>query len=500
MRKVAVGLLVAAMFGAGVWLAASWPTKSSAAPSRPPAGAEAVSEALRLAARGDGVGGPDAAPTRAQLEAGTDARRRGSLLVRVTLAPDGSALSRVAVRAHPLDGRAEELTRRVVVTDASGLALFDALEAGHWHVKLDRWPEVDVEVVADARREVTLTVPPGSTALVRVRNADGVVFAGASVTLWGANGQLDIPSRDDGEVIGQTDRQGELLVRGLPNLMGHGSWLAAQHPTFGTSVARMVRAPADATDVEVRVIELHLDPGGAFLDLRVTSETGVALAGAEAMLQPVDRPSSHDDGTGRVLSHLQRSARTEARGLAQLGPLTRGDYRLIVRARGFATVWQTMTADGRPRLSRDVVLAPEARVHGRVLGSDGTPVAGITVHVVNDSGGASTDSDRDGNFALSGLAAGPAHWLTVHPSIARVEGNCTLVRGESTALAITLAPTAPIAGRVVDEVGRGLAGWRLSATAAAGGAHDAATDADGVPRRHLGSPRDRRAVPLGRDG
>lgn len=480
MRRVAVGLLVAAMFALGWWLALGSPTRSDVAPVRPAVASDLeAGGGAAIEPRAEKLDN-DSTPARAAVAPVTEARGRGGLDVRVTLAQDGATLPHVAVRIDALDGRSAEVTRRVAVTDDAGLASFDALDAGPWHVRLDRWPEAEVEVVADTRRELTLTVPAGAAALVRVRNADGVVVAGASVTLWGANGQLDIPSRDDGEVIGRTDSQGELLLRGLPNLAGHGCWLAAQHPGFGSSAARMVRAPTDANDTAVRTIELRLEPGGAFLELRVTSEAGLPLPGAEAVLQPVDRPSSHDDGTTRVLAHLQRSARTQAQGLAQLGPLTRGDYRLVVRAAGFASVWETVSADGRPRLTRDVALAPEARAHGRVLGADGIPVAGVTVHVVSDVGGASAHSDRSGRFDLGGLAAGAARWLTSHPSIARVEGTCTLVRGASTAIAITLAPTARIVGRVVDEAGHGLEGWRLSAQAGAGGRHDATTDSDGA--------------------
>lgn len=480
MRKIAVGFLVAAMVAVGWWLALAAPAGPEAAPARPSGETAAETADPGRLEPIDARPAPEAPATRARLDLVGEGRGRGGLLVRVTQAPEGAGLAHVAVRARALDGRTEDVTRRVAVTDAAGLALFDALDAGFWHVKLDRWPEAEVEVLAGAQHEITLSVPPGSSALARVRNADAVLVAGASVTLWGANGLLDIPGRDVGEVVGQTDHKGELLVHGLPNLAGHGSWLAAQHPTFGTSVARMVRAPRDANDREVRVIELQLEPGGAFLDLRVTSDTDAPLAGAEAQLRPVDRPGSKEDAAGRAFADLQRSARTDIGGRAQLGPLTRGDYRLIVRAPGHATVWGTVAADGRPRLSRDVVLAPEARAHGRVLGTDGAPGARITVTVATDAGGVSTESDRDGNFTLGGLAAGPARWLTSHPSIARVEGTCTLVRGESTAIAITLPRSTQLVGRVVDETDRGLAGWRLVAKAAAGGTHDAITEPDGT--------------------
>jgi len=419
-----------------------------------------------------------AAASRAALAAPAPAY--GRLRVHVRLAPDGGALAQVAVHVHALDGRPEFESRRSAVTGADGSAEFAQLAVGPWQVVLDRGPTAEVDVAADRASEVALTVPGGAAALVRVLAADGTRAAGAAVRLWPASGYLDVPAREEGAVVGHTDVRGELRLAGLPSFYAHGSWVAAAHATLGSSSARMIAAPKDADDGSERVIELRLGLPGATLDLRVTGEDGGPIAAAHVQVVPVDQPSSRDDGAGRVLAHLLRGARTDARGRADLGPLPSGEHRLRVQANGFATVWLPLRIDARERVRRDVALAVEARAHGRTAISDGTPVRGADVTVTTAAGALSARSDAAGNFALGGLTAGPARWRATHPSHASVEGACALARGDSTAIEIALAPLAAVRGRIVDADGAALAGWAIAARSEGRPVCQATSAADGT--------------------
>ncbi len=481
MRRVLIGLLLGVVILAGWRMLRTGPMGSGIAPTGP---TPETNAAASLAADVGAPSRPDnntpTQPARAEFDAPPIARGRGGLRVRVTLAPDGVALAHVAVQVVALDGRAEDVTRRVIVTDADGLAQFDALDEGRWQVELDRWPKADAVVTVDAMADLTITVPAGATAIARVFSAEGVRVAGAEVTFWGANGWLDIPAGDDGVVVGKTDPDGELRLAGLPNMRGHGCWLAAHHATLGTSMARMVTAPANENDVATRVVELRLGLAGASLEVRVTDDAGQPLAGAHVVMHPVDQPNSHDDGNGRILAHLQRGARTDGHGLAQLSTLATGDYGLRVRAAGHATFRSPLRVEDQARLTRDIALTREARMHGRVVATDGTPVAAVAIVVQHDAGDGSVSSGSDGRFELGGLSAGAATWTATHAAFAHVKGTVALVRAEVAAVHVTLSPLARVHGRLIDASDRGLVGWSISAQGNPGSTPTTTTGPDGA--------------------
>lgn len=458
-------LLLLASIGAVAWL---WsdrePPVGERADSAGPAAIGGVSPALHGNTAALGTAISDGASARSAIAANRPTRGRGSLSVLVRL-DDGAPLPAVAVQVTARDGRQQHVTERVVVTGDDGAASFDGLDAGPWRVRLDRNVEAEVSIEAEARAEHTFTVKPGVSALARVLDGNGQRIAGAVVTLWPAGGVLDAPAAGPGADVGSTDSNGELLLRGLPSFGRHGCWLAARHPAFGWSVARMVRAAGDEQDTETRVVELRLGLGGAFVTVTIQNEAHDPLVSASVELTPVDRPGSRDDGDSRVLRHLQRSARTDVQGRAVLGPLPPCDYRLDVTCGGYESFRAPLRIDDELPQSRTVVLAKEARVHARIVTADGAPVAGADFRVQVEPRGGRVSSGPDGRCELGGLSPGSGAFVATHPEFQPAHGAVELARGSTTELQVALVALPAIRGRVVDDADQPLVGFGVRFTA-----------------------------------
>jgi RNA polymerase sigma factor (sigma-70 family) len=130
-----------------------------------------------------------------------------------------------------------------------------------------------------------------------------------------------------------------------------------------------------------------------------------------------------------------------------------------ISARGYGTVDERVTFTSR-RMQRDFLLTPEATIVGRVVrAADGSPVAGAQVRSVGIEQGsarwsaaASTVSDAQGRFTLTGLAPGrhrlsasadgvaSSQWLELSVQAGRI----------SSEIVLRLAATTRVSGIVTD--------------------------------------------------
>jgi hypothetical protein len=111
-----------------------------------------------------------------------------------------------------------------------------------------------------------------------------------------------------------------------------------------------------------------------------------------------------------------------------------------------------------------VRVAPTGRVHGSVVGPDGQPAPGVTVHLLAMTGGpvigpmgpTGVTSDRDGRFSFAGVSPG-THMLAVQPSAAPGGGPMLWARtsvaidGRDVEASLTLQPAVQVTGHVVFE-------------------------------------------------
>lgn len=161
---------------------------------------------------------------------------------------------------------------------------------------------------------------------------------------------------------------------------------------------------ASSEPVEARVVEnetttidLPLSRGGTIAG-RVIDETGLAVAGADVMILPVD-----PDRMRRSPRVGPPSTKTADDGTFTLTGVEPGPMALSVRMKGFVPYRKAIDADGSS--SVEVTLTRGLSIRGVVV-RDRKPVAGVQISASSPAIGGehqSAVSDEDGRFTLSGL-------------------------------------------------------------------------------------------------
>ncbi len=273
------------------------------------------------------------------------------------------------------------------------------------------------------------------------------------------------------------------------------------------------QAPGNDLRVDVRVpdaqeqrVDLALPLGGVRGRV-VDAPSGEAVAGARVRIERAGGAADFGllapfvaGGGGEVIQESAADGTFELFGLAagayvlRASPPRRSDAPL-----GPADA--TPVTLGEDEVVRDVELAlvPGLSISGRVLGPDGAPVARASV-TAHDRGGrlvwpVSTRADRDGRYALDGLAAGTWDvvasatgfadgWLRglelAHDALAGVDVSLSL--GVPLAVRVRDAKGAPVAGalaRLLFPDGREAAGIDAATTLLGWFDGDSATGADG---------------------
>ncbi len=232
-------------------------------------------------------------------------------------------------------------------------------------------------------------------------------------------------------------------------------------PTRGTGTARLM-TPGAHVDVSVRAGET-VDAPDLVLEARVPEE-GLDVLVVDGSGTPVP---------GAYVWMETKSARTDAQGRA-LVPLRGGSAATVgAQARGFGPALVepvTVPAGGLARVR--VVLAPAARVSGRVVWEDGTPAQGAIVLVLNgkvpvekaEAGAvyvdrfALTETASDGSFTAHDLPEGPYHVKAIfHRSVSadKPKAHVSSVPTGASDVVVTLPgkydpPQGAIEGEVID--------------------------------------------------
>ncbi|MFO1052597.1 MAG: carboxypeptidase-like regulatory domain-containing protein [Planctomycetota bacterium] len=459
MRRLVLAILLAAVTW-GIWMLLSHGDDPGPAPGHASTASPSQGEARSTQAARNPTS--EATPTRAAARTEETARdvTPGRLHVAVVLARDNRPLPHTAIHARAKDGRPPEDSHRVQVTDADGIAVFDAIPGGLWSIECDRGPKAEVEIVARATKELRLAVEAGVDVLLRSIDAQGAPVPHAEVLMWPANRILDIPLREDGTPIGTTDVQGELRVLALPSIAGNGTWFAARHPSFGVSDPSMVPAPKDDSDRVEREITLQLGATGTRLDVRVTDEQGHAIGDAVLTALPFDTPRPSIDQVPRRLRHAFRSAHTDAQGRGVLGPLLPGSYLLRATASGFAPARRHLTI-GDTILDLDLVLPRGARLGGHVIDAVGRPVSDVQLTVQIEPEGRTARSAADGSFTLAGLHRGTAQLVAHAEGFRDATAPVELHAGETTTTEVQMQALPHLRARLVDARDTPLTGWSI---------------------------------------
>ncbi len=293
-----------------------------------------------------------------------------------------------------------------------------------------RNPGINV-LPAQTAKGVRLIADLGAIARVKVVDETGKPVADAQVRAQrvserGAAGGFEmrriaiedtgngpVPFGGDRLPSAKTDADGLAVLQGLPagNLE-----LTATHADYAPAVAARVTTPKSGTveaDLQLRT------PGHALVTVLGTD--GSPQPGTELRVRAVEREEGQP-----------KSATSDDKGEARVGPLAPGNYTAALRRPNQATrVGDAMMVfdDGQDVIESSAqpftIVAGEtvrvelrrpvlARVHGTVTGADG-PVAGCVVEVVSDEGGGvglpgfggrNVTTAGDGTFAVDDVESG----------------------------------------------------------------------------------------------
>jgi hypothetical protein len=220
--------------------------------------------------------------------------------------------------------------------------------------------------------------------------------------------------------------------------------LEVVHPRFGESLHSVAAGLGFFPAAEPQVIELLLPP---YVRGKVVSEEGAAIAGSDVVLE---------------FGNQRRESKSAADGTFSFeGLASEGYLDLTVRAIGHA-LWkqQLLAARGALELG-DLRLQPELRRFGRVVDTEGNPVAGARLAVkprwefdkaTLENGVVPepwTTSDREGRFSLQGLPRGNQVVL-IASAVGFVPASAELDE-QATSLEIVLERGAFVSGTVYDD-------------------------------------------------
>jgi protocatechuate 3,4-dioxygenase beta subunit len=212
---------------------------------------------------------------------------------------------------------------------------------------------------------------------------------------------------------------------------------------------------------------------------RVLSPDREPLAGAQVTLRepPKDfrklerNPLAMAAFDADFLGETTRRATTTDGGSFEIGALKAGPYELVVEAEGYAPHRGPVGIEGAAVEVGDVVLQSLEPISGRVLGPDGSPVAGASVFVLDPRASADRgavegrgiprrgpgdlDEDTtegDGSFDLLRVPPGTYSVAVTAPGF--VGRRVEQVRTGTRDLVVTLVPGETISGVVVDAADR----------------------------------------------
>ncbi len=427
---------------------------------------------------------PAAEPAQRASLASSERATTGALDVHLSWS-DGTPAAGVGIDVRCSADPAPRVELARGVTDAQGFVRFADLHAGSAWLRPDMRKRFAAEVEAGTTRAVAYTIPAGVEVVGRVVDPLGDAVGGA--TIWCRGEEFQCP---DMRLALACAADGTFRLRDVSK----SAQIGARAGGHGPSPCVWVKdVPLDAGGV--RRVELRLGAAGGRVRGRVLDPDGAPIAHARVQAGPrgtvrVHLPpgilattappatvESADDGTFEIVDDLEpglQPVHATARGF----PVWSGE--VLVSTGAVATI--------------DIRLERAARVEGRLLGIDGAPAAGVEVVAAHEEDGgyawtpfppSRATTEAQGRFALGWIAPGPCE-LNAHsearPEIGRAQAVVECVAGATSAVELRLGRGLVITGRVVDDVGAPLAGWRVRADDEVGHGHDreAITSDDGA--------------------
>ncbi|HEX5050136.1 MAG TPA: hypothetical protein VFZ65_00060, partial [Planctomycetota bacterium] len=451
LMKKLLAVTLALLLG-GAWFA--WPSADGARPAPVPGtSTPPVSRGVPVA---DHVPPVVAASPRMDVTPLTRVGSDASAVVVRVLWSDGSPAAAMWICLEPA-GAHDWFAQRWQAADGAGLVRFAPVAPGSYRARSRHGGSVDVDVAAGARDEVELRIPEGIDVRGTVVDPAGNMVPNAVIVLGTRS--------EDGLEAARSDGNGAFFLRSVTKK----ALVAAFADGFGGSRATRVAEFAQGP------LELRLSDAAAVVTGRVLDADGRPLAGAW-----VAHGYVYDFGTdarGRPdAPAMMRVELTNAAGEFHLQGIPLGrPWPLHAGAAGHAAYCGSVRAlAGEPQFV-EVRLQRAVRLHGVVRDRHGEPTSGY-VHVVDGNSPGEGIADQrpgwskafastrdDGVFSFTNLTAGDL-LVAAHDKQRNVDSHSFTARaGDDVTWDPVLTHDLAIHGRLVDEVGAPLVGWRIVA-------------------------------------
>lgn len=349
---------------------------------------------------------------------------------------------------HPRFGLVE------VATDDEGRFVLSGLGTGPFRVSASA-PGFGSTTRSDVAGDVAVTLYlfRGVGIYGRVLDPKGEPIEGAFVD---ADPTSRAPfSRSAPTSVQRSDTEGRFAILGVES----GPYrLYARHPDFAPSA---FEASVSDRDVEVDLVL----GAGVTVTGRLVDESDKPLIG-RVVLEAIDGKSVG----GLIESRL--SADTDPRGAYVLRGVPRGEHRLKLSARGYGSEHVEVYVGSEPTVDvGDVVLEVGIAIHGVVVDTTGTPVAGARLQAFPSMGSGRSrgmerpdeeEADAEGRFVLAGLDEGLYQLMAHARGFGRELVEAEARRGAAP-ITVTLKPAGTIRGRVLDPEGRPIRSFRVNA-------------------------------------
>ncbi len=379
----------------------------------------------------------------------------------------GSSLPAPDVYANlfPRDNQTLVRERRKQRTDRDGFARWTGLQPGRYRV-LER----NIEVHGSGITDITVEIPWGPAIRGIVIDMEGTPVPNAWVS----------------EATGartQSDDQGRFALHGAPNM----AWVSAKAEGFQRSTVDVI----SANEWSERSLELRMAPGGPSISGRVLAPDGALVAGITVRAKELER---YDAPGGLDYNISGASCVSDAAGHYQLDGLLPVPHRITIRATGFPRYEQTVQVAPGAQVTIDIQLPEATTIFGKVTDAKGTPIPGADVAAYGSSRDASaTTTDEHGNYRIENPPAGVSNMRAQHGQADMAHKHVQLKEGEPHRVDFTLPadpgePASGITFQFVDEEGRPLEGWHVTAFSEEAEHRSSFTDEQGRVRLNHAKP------------
>ena len=359
-------------------------------------------------------------------------------------------------------------------TGTNGVTYF-RLPPGQFNVYANKqdWSQAQTQTTVTEGQTAQVTIELGEPSKIAgiVRDASGGPVSGASVGVF--------PNYQGDDAGAKTDANGHYELSWQKP-----SWAGSQNQSFYLLARDLERKLAVVQEMEETTTNLDVTLKPAMsVSGHVQDTKGKAVTNAMAYIM------LHKENVGFTISRQRIPSDEQGRIHAEGLPMGER-YSLYVSASGYGNAQQEMDAADSKADHYDfpplVLKIADRKLAGRVLGTDGKPVAGVQVYMRGEGQpNNNAITDADGRFAFDAVCEGA---VTVSANLTGAAGQADAMGGDTNVVIrfdarnrvnYVMAAPQTLTGTVYDSSGKPAVGARVVVTPTMGTVDVAKTDSDG---------------------